>query len=286
MAKKKNHYKKEKETPPPEITVPMDEEGFSIDLSKVFTKANIMPLLPFFFMLALFLFIFFYPSTKFTDPWNVAVILVDSAFKVKDSDQKTKLLNEGGKMLTDLIQKLPMHARVNYFYGHYLSKKEIHDSALKYLMKAVKLDSGGTSNQVAHLAANEMLFSCWVVYSRLRGEGKLTNARKLLLESYNLINSTPDMPGLVSNFRDLTLLIAEDYRKSGMPDSAFYYYNKIIIQEPDNVPLLHLMGEICLQTGKYKSAVPIYDKILKLKPDDKVALQNNKFLQFTLGKLK
>lgn len=76
---------------------------------------------------------------------------------------------------------------------------------------------------------------------------------------------------------DLLYRIAETERRKGDLNSAIDSFRRCSQESPNNVDCLRMLGLLMEATGKRDLAKPVYEQILKIHPDDPVALNNLAF---------
>ena len=76
---------------------------------------------------------------------------------------------------------------------------------------------------------------------------------------------------------DLLFRIAETQRRKGDLNSAIDNFRKCSQEAPNNTQCLEFLGLLMEATGKRDLAKPVYEQILKIHPDDAVALNNLAF---------
>jgi len=69
----------------------------------------------------------------------------------------------------------------------------------------------------------------------------------------------------------------------GKLDDALYYYDKVLVIEPNHLKALNNKGGILSDFGKHEEAISYYDKILEIEPNNVDALNNKGSLLSTLG---
>jgi len=82
---------------------------------------------------------------------------------------------------------------------------------------------------------------------------------------------------------DLLLRIAETERRKGDLNSAIDNFRRCSQEAPNNTECLEMLGLLMEATGKRDLAKPVYEQILKIHPDDAVALNNLAFAKAEEG---
>lgn len=230
-------------------------------------KKSLIPLAA---VLLLFGFIWIAPQKPIIQPWSEAVLMVDSSVKIKDPVQREILLNKSGNHLKELIEQYPFHARIHFFYGHYWLKKKQWDSSIVYLKNAIKMDSGGESNQVWVDAMDEIVFPFYQKYLTAFSDNP-DKAHWKLLEAFRY---NP-------NKKELNLLLGNVYKAKKEYDSAIYYYRRYLKVSKDDLNILNDVGVLYMLKNDLEPAQKIFEHILQLKPDHKSAKINLEFIANT-----
>src|SRR5258705_3153646 len=96
--------------------------------------------IPLCFSLIIFSILWFKPfDVNLKDPWFEGAVLIDSARKVIDTNQRKLLLDEAGKKLAEQVRLHPYHARVHYLYGYYWLNRQNWDSAIFQQKEAIRI---------------------------------------------------------------------------------------------------------------------------------------------------
>jgi Flp pilus assembly protein TadD len=82
---------------------------------------------------------------------------------------------------------------------------------------------------------------------------------------------------------DLLFKVAETYRRKGDNNTALDYLRRATTAMPNNPDPLLVMALLMDSTGKRDQAKPIYEQVLRLKPDDFTALNNLAFIKAEEG---
>jgi Flp pilus assembly protein TadD len=82
---------------------------------------------------------------------------------------------------------------------------------------------------------------------------------------------------------DLLFRIAETQRQKGDLNSALENFRRCSQESPTNTDCLRMLGLLMEATGKRDLAKPVYEQILKVHPDDPVALNNLAFAKAEEG---
>jgi len=83
--------------------------------------------------------------------------------------------------------------------------------------------------------------------------------------------------------KNLTMVyqnLAYQYYGKEAYDKSIYYAKESISFQPENVNVYNILGQSYLALNNYEKASEIYKKILSLNPNDSVALQNLKYIDF------
>jgi tetratricopeptide (TPR) repeat protein len=82
---------------------------------------------------------------------------------------------------------------------------------------------------------------------------------------------------------DLLFLMGEAYRRKGDLNSAIDYFRRSSVAAPNDIAPLIQLALLMEGTGKRDQAKPIYEQILKLRPDQAIALNNLAFIKAEEG---
>ncbi len=269
-------------------------------------KAKIdVALIIYILFILLFLFIFFVPFDEVYDPWRKAILLIDSSQKETDPQKKSKLFEDGGKQLINLLNEHPYHARLNLMVGYYKYLENKYDAALTYLRKAVELDSGGLMNPATPEAQNLIAL---VVFSNVKEfikSGEYQKAydfikpyeylkRQSLEMNYQLgiifhgldkldtaehfyrvvLANKPDFEQAKLNLGSIYLKKGTQYNENGQLDSALSYYHKAIALGVVNVISLANLGLVYYKRANYHEAIKYFREALKYDNNNKSIIQS------------
>ena len=213
--------------------------------------------LPLCFALFIFMIIWFKPyNVNLKDPWYEGAILIDSARKEIDTNQRKALLVAAGKILTEQVQKHPYHARVHYLYGFYWFDRQNWDSTIFHEKEAIRLGAGGTVNQVEYNAQEILNSAIGNKVTALLNSGRLKEAADVLEYA-----KTPEMfnPG-IDKYRGII------YSRQGNSDSAlfcFLRYKEAIPNDANNLANIAISYN---QKNMRDSALVYINQALKLDP--------------------
>ena len=213
--------------------------------------------LPLCFALFVFMIIWFKPyNLNLKDPWYEGAVLIDSARKEIDTNQRKVLLGEAGKILTEQVQKHPYHARVHYLYGFYWYDKENWDSAIFHQKEAIRLGAGGTVNQVEYKALEILNTALGNKVTDLLNSGRLKEAADVVEYA-----KTPAMfnPG-IDKYRGII------YSRQGNSDSALFCFLRYKAVVPNDANNLANIAISYNQKNMRDSALVYINQALKLDP--------------------
>jgi tetratricopeptide (TPR) repeat protein len=213
--------------------------------------------LPLCFALFVFIVIWFNPfNVKLKDPWYEGAVLLDSARKEIDTNQRKVLLGEAGKILTEQVQKHPYHARVHYLYGFYWYDRQNWDSAIFHQKEAIRLGAGGTVNQVEYKAQEMLNLALGNKVTALLDAGKLNEAAGVLEYA-----KTPEMSNpAIDKYRGIM------YSRQGNADSALSCLLRYKMANPNDANNLANIAISYNQKNMRDSALVYVNQALKLDP--------------------
>lgn len=82
-----------------------------------------------------------------------------------------------------------------------------------------------------------------------------------------------------ANNASLYMTIGNSYSKLNRNDDALKAFNKVLIIDSNNIEALQAAAETYLLEQQYRSAAPLYKKILSINPDDRISKQNLKYIE-------
>ncbi len=100
------------------------------------------------------------------------------------------------------------------------------------------------------------------------------------LRVYFIAKPSMDMSGFVefSDDEDQNLesifKIGLLHAKRGKPRDAIFYFDRVLLVEPEHLNALIYKGNMLGKLGKYDEAISIYNKVLAIKPDHNTCLLN------------
>lgn len=232
---------------------------------------RVIAAIPFAVAVILFLMIWTENKTEVLDPWYAAVRLVDSSKNVTDAGEKTRLLEEGGAKLRDLLVKHPYHARVHFFMGYYFFMTQKWDSAIIELCETVRMDTLSTVNPI------------WIDAVNLLGAASINKSNEFLKQN-KLTEALPPLKFARlynPNNKDVNHNIAVIYHNTGNLDSAIFYYEYAFQADQNNTQLRQNMsnayffkGNQAMVSRNVKQAAEYFKRAAEINPENKAALQN------------
>jgi len=232
-------------------------EKKSVTKTRSVLHFSYLQFLPLCFALFVFMIIWFKPyNVHLKDPWYEGAVLIDSARKLSDPNQRNVLLNEAGKILTEQVQKHPYHARVHYLYGFYWYDRQNWDSTIFHQKEAIRLGAGGTVNQVEYNAQEILNTALGNKVTALLNSGNLKGAADAVEHA-----KTPEMinPGL-DKYKGII------YSRQGYSDSALFYFLKYKSANPNDANNLANIAISYNQKSMRDSAIVYINEALKLDP--------------------
>ncbi|MGA2297075.1 MAG: tetratricopeptide repeat protein [FCB group bacterium] len=228
-------------------------------------------LIPFLFLIILYLFVWTKPEIKSIDPWYEAYMLVDSSTRETNPVEKQTLLNNGGNRLKELAQKYPFHAKVHLLLGVYYNQVQQWDSAIAEQKEAIKISAGATINPVELDAARQLMVAAFNKANIYLNRNDFVNARKALDIG---LQYNPNNPDLLSQLGAI-------FHKQGIVDSAIYYYETVLNINPqseyarNNLALLNFqLGNNNINSGNFEKALTYYQKSASLSPKNPDVFSN------------
>ena len=214
--------------------------------------------IPLCFSLVIFCILWFKPfNVNLRDPWNEGGLLLDSANKISDPNQRTLLIEQGGKKLAEEIKKHPYHARVHFMYGIYWHMVQNWDSAIFQQKEAIRIGAGGVVNQV-EFGAQAMLNSAL--------ETKVTPLlNSNLKEALDVLENakTPEMYNpLIDNYKGII------YSRQGNIDSALHCFLRYNAAKPNDAGILASIASTYNQKNMKDSALIYINQALKIDPNN------------------
>jgi len=213
--------------------------------------------LPLCFALFVFMIIWLNPfNVNVKDAWYEGAILLDSARKEIDTNQRRVLLGEAGKILTQQVQKHPYHARVHYLYGFYWYDRQNWDSSIFHEKEAIRLGAGGTVNQIEYNAQEILNTALGNKVTALLNSGQLKEAADAVEYA-----KTPEMfnPG-IDKYRGII------YSRLGNADSALFCFLRYKQTNPNDANNLANIAISYNQKNMRDSALVYINQALKLDP--------------------
>jgi tetratricopeptide (TPR) repeat protein len=213
--------------------------------------------IPLCFSLIIFSILWFKPfNVNLKDPWNKGGLLLDSANKTTDPNQRNILVEKAGKILAEQVQKHPYHARVHYMYGYYWFMLQNWDSTIFHQKEAIRIGAGGIVNQVEFAAQDILNAALNNKVPALMNSGNLKEAADVLENA-----KTPQL--LNPNIDKYKGAI---YSRQGNADSALFYFLRYQVSNPNDANNLTNIAISYNQKNMRDSALIYVNQALKLEP--------------------
>jgi tetratricopeptide (TPR) repeat protein len=232
---------------------------------------KILVFVPFAIFVVLFLLAWTGREVDLKDPWYRAVGILEEGRKEKDPELSAKLIDSSGRMLDDLLEKYPFHARVHFFKGFYFITKKNWDSAIVELKITIDKGKGGTVNQV-EFQASKML-----VNATINRANEMMKQKKI----QHGINLMQDILEYAPRSVNLWNHAAYFHQSIQQLDSAIVYYNKALQIDPNFKPskqnlvgIYKMYGNYYINLNKLAIARQYFERSLRIMPKD-ADLHNN-----------
>jgi tetratricopeptide (TPR) repeat protein len=211
----------------------------------------VLPVIGFLFLLALF---FEHPTSAIEHPWSIGNTYCDSSRRIQDPVLKQELLQKGGTILREQVQKHPYHARIWGMYGHYFLLTQNWDSCIYTFKKAIELGSGTMINSIEPISKQNLAFA---VSNKLNGLfGKKDTALQIIRSA--------EVPG--NKNVHLSKHYGLVYANSKDIDSSIVYLNEFLLENPKDFDALFAMTLNYNNIGNKAEALKFYNKARTTNP--------------------
>ncbi len=246
-------------------------------------KKKLLAFAPFVIFVALFLLAWTGRDVDLKDPWYRAVGILEEGRKEKDPELSAKLIDSSGRMLSDLLEKYPFHARVHFFKGYYFLTKKNWDSSIVEFKIAIDQGKGGVVNQVEFQARDMM------VNAAINWANEMMKQKKV---QYG-INLMRDVMSYAPRSVNLWNHAAYFHQSIQQLDSAIVYYNKALSIDPNFkhskqnlVGIYKMYGKYYVNLGNFQLAKQYYEQAVRIMPQDGDLHNNLANILLKLGDVK
>jgi len=207
--------------------------------------------------LVVFLFLWFAPHVTLEDSWNEGVNLVNASRVINDPATKQATLDKAGVVIKDVVRLHPYHARAHFFLAYYYDDAGDYDAAIAEAKEAIRLGSGGTVNQVEHIARDVIVDASIKKAKPLTARKDYAGARRILEDAYAI---QPASRSLLTALGNLAAL-------EQSWDSEQKYFGQLLEIDPKDDETWFVMARIALARNRTPEALGYLEKSVALNPN-------------------